>query len=100
MNAGNASGTPARRLGSLALRQLEARRQRLSAAQSRLSLLGPQNVLRRGYSITTDASTGRILRSALQAPPGVLLHTRLADGEILSRSVAPGDAGDAAQPGE
>ena len=69
--------------------QTEQRRQahasRLATLAARLRLLAPQNVLERGYSITTDAATGRILRAAGESRPGQRLRTRLSSGEIRSR---------------
>ena len=58
----------------------------LAAAESRLQLLGPEQVLSRGYSITMDAATGRVLREAAKVKAGQKLKTRLADGEVLSRA--------------
>ncbi|MSR66096.1 MAG: exodeoxyribonuclease VII large subunit, partial [Pedosphaera sp.] len=46
----------------------------------------PENVLARGYSITTDADTGCVLRDAKDVRAGQKLRTRLAKGEV--RSVA------------
>jgi len=60
----------------------------LAAAESRLQLLGPEQVLSRGYSITMDAATGRVLREAAKVKAGQKLKTRLADGEVLSRAEA------------
>jgi exonuclease VII large subunit len=48
-------------------------------------LLGPEQVLGRGYSITTDVVTGKVLRQAKEAKPGQRLKTRLKAGEVLSR---------------
>jgi exodeoxyribonuclease VII large subunit len=56
---------------------------RLDAAQARLSLLDPANLLRRGWSIT-HAADGRLVRSVDDVSPGAELTTRLADGEIVS----------------
>ena len=53
--------------------------------EKRLNSLGPEQVLARGYSITTDAATGTILHDAKKIKPGQKLKTRLAHGEILSR---------------
>jgi exodeoxyribonuclease VII large subunit len=52
--------------------------------EARLRLLAPENVLARGYSITCEASTGRVLRDATEARPGQRLRTRLARGEVQS----------------
>jgi len=58
---------------------------RLAAAGAQLRLLGPEHVLARGYSITTDAATGAILRDAARVVPGQQLKTRLAAGVVISR---------------
>jgi len=47
-------------------------------------LLSPQNVLGRGYSITSDAETGKILRNARNARPGQNLRTQLKEGTVRS----------------
>ncbi len=57
---------------------------RLTTLAARLRLLGPQQVLARGYSITTDAASGAVLRQASQARPGQRLKTRLKVGEVRS----------------
>ncbi len=65
---------------------------RLDEAAHRLRSLGelmrslsPEAVLKRGYSITTDAE-GRLLTSSRQVRPGDRLRTRLAEGELTSRA--------------
>lgn len=63
---------------------LEARRQRWQVAEARLRLLSPQNVLERGFSITTDADTGGVLRDAGRVRAGQKLVSRLARGEVKS----------------
>ena len=50
-----------------------------------LRVLGPQATLGRGYSITRTAK-GELVRSVAQAPPKTTLITRVADGEIRSRT--------------
>jgi len=59
---------------------------RLAAASARLGLLGPEQVLGRGYSITTDAATGEILRDAAKVRPAQQLKTRLERGVVVSRA--------------
>jgi exodeoxyribonuclease VII large subunit len=49
-----------------------------------LNLLGPEQVLSRGYSITTDAASGKVLRDATKVQSGQKLKTRLKAGEIFS----------------
>jgi exodeoxyribonuclease VII large subunit len=63
---------------------LAASRNRFEQAESCLRLLSPVNVLERGYSITTDAATGNILRSAEEASTGQAIRTRLKRGTIES----------------
>ncbi|MFN0066212.1 MAG: exodeoxyribonuclease VII large subunit [Limisphaerales bacterium] len=78
-----------RRLGEfnpLAARGVAARRERLAVAEARLRLLSPDAVLARGYSITLEADSGRVLRDAREVPAGSNLRTRLARGEVRSRA--------------
>jgi exodeoxyribonuclease VII large subunit len=58
----------------------------LAATEARLRLLGPEQVLSRGYSITMDAGTGRVLREAAKIKAGQTLRTRLSVGEVLSQT--------------
>jgi exodeoxyribonuclease VII large subunit len=60
-------------------------RTRTEALESRLRLLSPEQVLARGYSITMDAATGKVLRSRAEVKPGQRLKTRLKNGKISSR---------------
>jgi exodeoxyribonuclease VII large subunit len=59
---------------------------RFANLESRQRLLGPEQVLARGYSITTDEATGKFLRDAEEVKHGQRLRTRLKTGEV--RSVA------------
>ena len=45
--------------------------------------LGPDATLRRGYSMTLDA-TGNLIRSVAQVKRGDRIHTRVTDGAIES----------------
>ncbi len=65
--------------------QLANARNLFATQDARLRLLGPEQVLSRGYSITTDATTGEILRDAKRVKTGQRLKTRLKSGEIESR---------------
>jgi exodeoxyribonuclease VII large subunit len=65
---------------------LKQRREQLRQLERRLNALGPEQVLARGYSITTDAGTGKVLRDAKKVKAGQKLKTRLKTGEILSRA--------------
>ncbi len=55
-----------RRLRELAHVHLRNGRNRFDATEARLRLLGPEQVLARGYSITMDAATGKVLREAAE----------------------------------
>ena len=78
-----------RRLCEQARHQLRERQHELQTLGSRLRLLGPEQVLSRGYSITTDAASGRVLRAAAEVKAGQRLKTRLQQGEISSRVEKP-----------
>jgi exodeoxyribonuclease VII large subunit len=47
-------------------------------------VLGPEQVLARGYSITTDAASGEVLRDAAKVKAGQKLRTRLQKGQLAS----------------
>jgi exodeoxyribonuclease VII large subunit len=66
--------------------QLRERKTFFNALQTRLRLLGPEQVLARGYSITMDAKSGKVLRNADEIKQGQRLKTRLKRGEVLSRA--------------
>ena len=66
--------------------KLKLRREALRQLEKRLNILGPEQVLARGYSITTDAATGQVLRDAAKIKAGQKLKTRLKRGEIFSRA--------------
>lgn len=55
---------------------------RVERAGRSLQLLSPQNVLDRGYSITRDPISGKVVRHADEVCPGQMLQTRLSKGEI------------------
>jgi exodeoxyribonuclease VII large subunit len=64
--------------------RLRALQDRLARAEAQLRLLSPEQVLDRGYSLTTDAATGRLLRVASEIAPGQRLRTRLHRGTVDS----------------
>jgi len=87
------------RLDDAALKMLHASRMRLQFTAHRLghlegqlSALNPLNVLRRGYSVTSDAE-GHIIRSIKSMRLGQRLLTRLSDGMVESeaRQLQPDD---------
>jgi exodeoxyribonuclease VII large subunit len=73
-----------RRLRELTRQRFKDYRSVLKAAHERLQLLSPENVLGRGYSITTDAATGKIVRDATKVQPSQRLRTRLKTGIVQS----------------
>jgi exodeoxyribonuclease VII large subunit len=73
-----------RRLLAGARRGLMGQRDRLARIEDRLRLLSPAAVLERGYSITLDAVTGKVVRDAATVGPGRRLESRLARGRITS----------------
>jgi exodeoxyribonuclease VII large subunit len=75
-----------KRLGELVRVQIKNHRNSLAATGSRLRLLGPEQVLSRGYSITMEAATGKVLRDAGKVKAGQHLKTRLKNGAVLSRA--------------
>jgi exodeoxyribonuclease VII large subunit len=66
---------------------------RLATVETRLRLLGPDQVLSRGYSITTDAETGKVLREAKAVGKGARIRTKLKSGQIIS-TVDSGESGE------
>jgi exodeoxyribonuclease VII large subunit len=74
------------RLGEQIKHRLRDHRNRTDALEARLRLLSPEQVLARGYSITTDVESGKVLREAKNVKVGQRLKTRLKSGEVLSRA--------------
>jgi exodeoxyribonuclease VII large subunit len=75
-----------RRLYEQARHGCENLRNALARHEARLRLLSPENVLARGYSITFDAETGKVVRAAEDVRRGQRLRSKLQRGEV--RSVA------------
>jgi exodeoxyribonuclease VII large subunit len=65
---------------------LDLHRNEFMSLDARLRLLGPEQVLARGYSITMDAATGKVLRDAEAVKAGQRLRTRLKQGEVFSKA--------------
>jgi exodeoxyribonuclease VII large subunit len=64
--------------------RIKTRREAVRQLERRLNSLGPEQVLARGYSITTDAASGAVLRESDEVKAGQKLKTRLKKGEIRS----------------
>jgi exodeoxyribonuclease VII large subunit len=71
------------RLAALPDRRLHAEDLRVAHWRRLLGAYDYRRQLQRGYSVTRDAS-GLVVRSSAQLPPGSRMHTRLADGEVVS----------------
>lgn len=65
-------------------RKVEKLRHRVERLETRLQMLSPAHVLARGYSITRDPTTGKILRSANDVEKGQQIITILEQGKISS----------------
>ena len=78
-----------RRLPVAARQQLAEITGRLERVTGGLRLLSPLSVLERGYSLTTDAATGAVVRQGSTLKSGQRLRTRFAEGEVESL-VVPG----------
>lgn len=63
---------------------LGERSHQVAALAGKLESLSPLAVLGRGYSVTQDARTGKVIRSSAKLKVGQELRTRLAEGEAVS----------------
>jgi exodeoxyribonuclease VII large subunit len=86
-----AAGVQAR-LENAAKYQLERAKQKLVSLERSIALLGPEQTLRRGYSITRKTN-GEILQRSEEVKAGDEILTRLAEGEVRSRIETGGDDG-------
>lgn len=66
-------------------RQLQSVRQQLAGFASSLDALSPLRVLQRGYTITRQRESGRIVRSPDDVRPGDEITTVLQRGQVTSR---------------
>ena len=67
----------------LRARGLKARH-RLDALATRLAAVSPMAPLERGYSLSFESESGRLIRSAQDVEPGSRIRTRFGDGEVES----------------
>lgn len=77
------------RLDAVVQASLRTRSQQIDSLSRHLNAVGPNQVLARGYSITSLKKGGAILRSKDQLKGGERLLTRLADGEVESVAEDP-----------
>jgi exodeoxyribonuclease VII large subunit len=73
-----------RRLSAAANRSLQFNSGRAKELARTLAVLGPQQTLERGYTITLDPD-GKVIRSARECLLDQTLRTRFVDGEVRSR---------------
>lgn len=59
--------------------------ERVTAIMARLETLSPLNVLKRGYSLTHEATGRKLILNAVEVQPGDVIVSRVANGEIVSR---------------
>ena len=74
------------RLKRIVLARIEYQRDSVDRLANSIRLLGPQQTLERGYSITLDANRN-VVRSAGSVKAGDALCTKFADGEAYSTVV-------------
>ena len=67
----------------LSIETIRAEKKNLSSIQEKLRLVDPQNILKRGYSLTM--LNGKIVKSVNQLKEGDRLETRLSDGNVDSK---------------
>ncbi len=72
------------RLSAVMSNSLKRQTLKIDLLARHLIAVGPEQVLQRGYSITTLKKGRKVVRSADQVQPGDRLVTRLADGKIES----------------
>ncbi|MBV8816294.1 MAG: exodeoxyribonuclease VII large subunit [Verrucomicrobia bacterium] len=72
------------RLENALKQQIDRAKQHLTALHRSMLLLGPEQTLQRGYSITRKL-TGEIVQRSIDVGPGEEIRTRLAEGELKSR---------------
>jgi exodeoxyribonuclease VII large subunit len=80
------------KLRSVVLQRLDRERLHIRRLIEGVRLLGPEQTLRRGYSITEDEN-GKVIHSANAVTANQKLKTILADGSIWSRTL-PEKTGD------
>lgn len=72
------------RLGRAAAQALRSDGREIDLLAARLHCINPEEVLKRGYSLTTHKRTGQVVKDPSQVKPGDTLVTRLAAGQIES----------------
>jgi exodeoxyribonuclease VII large subunit len=73
------------RLVSCTMNSVNSKKTMLTGLENTLNILKPDNVLMRGYTITS--ANGKILKSSALLDKGEIIDTRFADGAVSSRVV-------------
>jgi exodeoxyribonuclease VII large subunit len=76
-----------------ATQALHRKNLQITAQENRLAGLNPKSVLHRGYSITLDKQTGRVIRTADDVKTGDMLLTELAGDNRIESQVTRIDEG-------
>jgi exodeoxyribonuclease VII large subunit len=66
---------------------LEQKKQLAGALTNMLDAVNPLSILKRGYSITKDAQTDRVIKSASKVKIGDKIKTMVSDGELISEVI-------------
>jgi len=77
-----------RRLNAASLRELSRNQNAFEQTSHLLHSLSPKATLQRGFSMTFEAESGKLLKSAHSITPGTRLRTTLADGEVDSTATS------------
>lgn len=64
---------------------IQARTEQLERVSQVLDAISPLKTLARGYSVTLDAESEKVIMSIEHVKPGQLIRTKLSDGEFLSK---------------
>lgn len=84
LSAGHEIAVASRALRQALQTQIQEGRRQLEKMDDKIHLLDPQQVLKRGFSITFDGQ-GRLVMDPAMVQPGDILHTQLAGGRIRSQ---------------
>ncbi|HON08277.1 MAG TPA: exodeoxyribonuclease VII large subunit [Verrucomicrobiota bacterium] len=73
-----------RRLNSVFLQSFNEKRSNFINIKSKIELLSPEGILKRGYSITIDSASKKIIKSVKDVKKGQAIKTNVSDGAFDS----------------
>jgi exodeoxyribonuclease VII large subunit len=73
------------KLPAFTFNSLTNHKTRLTVLENTLNILEPENVLKRGYTITSF--NGKIVKNSVQLKNGDIIDTRFTDGTVISKVV-------------